>query len=273
MMKRQEEFRDRAIASFPFARLECAGSQALETWEGMRRSSRGFPLVIGNDQALVRIAEMLAAVQRSRRSGDILERAASIRHPGDLIQHRASEFAQSLERLRRRLAPVSGNMPDFGASPSPEMTEELIDSMRRESEPQVGEWPVHAPDAPRLSVALDPVSGVPLDRVCIVTLPTDDWTTMPALFGWGDWGACPAPEYHIAAFRCWRDRYGAELVGFGYDRIDLRVRRRPVTREEALALAREHHVYCGNILEHGAGTLSVRAAALLEHDWWTFWWD
>src|SRR5262249_5046813 len=110
-------------------------------------------------------------------------------------------------------------------------------------------------------------------KVHIAIIPTDDWTTIPAYLNWGGWNACPHPEYHIAALRSWRDRFGAELVGLSFDVMNLRVARRPATREAALELAREQYFYCGDIVDQGTGTLSRLAATLMTDDWWFFWWD
>ncbi|HEX7587301.1 MAG TPA: DUF4253 domain-containing protein [Anaerolineae bacterium] len=90
---------------------------------------------------------------------------------------------------------------------------------------------------------------------------------------WGNWKDCPAPEYHVAALRSWRDRFGAELIGSGHDVMNIGVRRRPTNRAEALDLAREQYSYCSDIVEQGVGSLSALAAALMEHDWWFFWWN
>ena len=73
--------------------------------------------------------------------------------------------------------------------------------------------------------------------------------------------------------RSWRDRYGAELIGMSSDTINLRVAVRPKTREEALALARDQYVYCADNIDQGVRTYSALAAALMESDWWYFWWD
>jgi Domain of unknown function (DUF4253) len=48
---------------------------------------------------------------------------------------------------------------------------------------------------------------------------------------------------------------------------------RPKTREEALALARDQYVYCADNIDQGVRTYSALAAALMESDWWYFWWD
>jgi hypothetical protein len=109
--------------------------------------------------------------------------------------------------------------------------------------------------------------------VDIALIPTDDWTAIPAFFQFGAWNACPPPEYHVAALRSWRDRYGAELVGLSHDVLELRVAGRPASRAIALDLAREQYAYCNDIVDQGTGTLSGLAASLMASDWWHFWWD
>jgi hypothetical protein len=233
LKRRYEESRKKAVASFPFARIESAGDQALAGWQDLVTSGRGASVVVGDYDALARIAEMMPDLPRFTRKStqEVLEIAGRIRHPDDMIGQRTIELAE------------------------------------------VGEWPTTVPEMPQLSVAVDPRSGAPLAQVYIVTVPTDDWTTIPAYLRWGNWNDCPAPEYHVAALRSWRDRFGAELIGLGHDVMNIRVKRRPTTRAEALDLAREQYSYCSDIVEQGVGSLSALAAALMEHDWWFFWWD
>lgn len=119
----------------------------------------------------------------------------------------------------------------------------------------------------------DILTRKPLDRVFIALVPTSDGTEVPAYFRWGNWNGCPAPQFHVAALRSWRDRYGAELVSLGADVMDIRVARRPETPDAAMALAREHYEYCNDIVDQGTGTISELAAMLMDTDWWYFWWD
>ncbi len=55
---------------------------------------------------------------------------------------------------------------------------------------------------------------------------------------------------------------------FRSDTLDIRVSRKPETREEALLLAREHKKFC----DSGA-TLVESAAELMQINWWHFYWD
>jgi hypothetical protein len=79
----------------------------------------------------------------------------------------------------------------------------------------------------------------------------------------------------VAALRSWRDRFGVELVGLGDDSMNLRASRRPATKEEALALAREMNAWCPDLLDqlYTPRTYSTLAAALMANEWWYFWWD
>jgi Domain of unknown function (DUF4253) len=144
--------------------------------------------------------------------------------------------------------------------------------LQKPRQPPVGEWPAKPSPLAELTVAMK-YDLTLLPEVYIALIPTDDWTTVPAHLRWGGWNACPRAEFHVAALRSWRDRFGAELIGLSSDRMDLRVERRPDTREQALELAREHYVYCNDIVDQGEGTLSNLAACLFADNWWNFWWD
>ena len=152
--------------------------------------------------------------------------------------------------------------------------EETVAAMERAPrEPPIGSWPVRPDSSPGLSVAEDTLSGKPAARVYVGLAPTDDWTTIPAYLRWGGWNDCPAAEYHVAAMRAWRDRYGAELIGMSSDTLNIRVATKPKTRREALALSRDQYIYCTDIIDQGLQTYSALAASLMANDWWFFWWD
>jgi hypothetical protein len=210
---------------------------------------------------------------------DILTKAAGIRFPDDLVKRRKADFEAGLQQIKEMLAAK----PDL---PLPTITEsndgqsrtltrdETIAAMEREPrQPPIGEWPNIPYTSAGLSVANNIRTGQPLQKVLIGLASTDDWTTIPAILRWGGWNGCPAAEYHVAAMRNWRNRYGAELIGMSFDTINLRVAARPKTRDEAIALARDQYIYCADIIDQGVGTYSALAAALMESDWWYFWWD
>jgi len=135
-----------------------------------------------------------------------------------------------------------------------------------------GDWPETPGPEPELTLVTD-LRGLYLPAVFLARLPSEDWTEIPAHLNFGGWNDCPLPEHQVAALRSWRERYGAVLVGLGSDTMYLRVERRPKTRDEALKLAREHALFCPDIIDQGYGTPAALAAALMAHDAWFFWWD
>jgi hypothetical protein len=287
LRKRYEEAVEQSIAAFPYQRVEVKGTEALATWEGLRVTQpRSSPVVVGGLEEFKRIVEGATAWPgrpAQRTPAQIIEIADRLHHPEDLYrQHErdVAEMRERIEQLKREkpalAPPPKFELPDFlkeafgGKFVS---GDETIESARPWGEPQIGEWPTEPMGAPELSVATETLTGAPLDKAQIVILPTDDPSTIPAYLHWGHWNGCPAPEYHIAALRSWRERFGAELVGLSHDVMNIRVKSRPPTRKAALELAREQYVYCSDIVEQGAQTLSALAAVLMESDWWYFWWD
>jgi hypothetical protein len=55
--------------------------------------------------------------------------------------------------------------------------------------------------------------------------------------------------------------------------LNVRVVRKPIAREEALALARVQYEYCNDLVDQDVNTLRALAADRMAHDWWYFWWD
>lgn len=273
------EAQARAIASIPFRRVEATGQEALAVWERLRAEGEGWPVVVGGDQELARLAEWLE-IGDARSVEQILAAAEGLRFPDALHAHRAEE--------RRHFEAMTGGSDGLGlpsqvnrlSGPdgqwqalSPEEIGRLwTDSARPKGEPAIGEWP-EVPEAGASLTVARGHHGRPLPKVHILVLPTRDGTAAPAFLKWGGWNANPLPELHVAALRSWRDRYGAELVGISSDVLNLRVTCRPETREAALALAREQFVYCEDIVLQGVGTLAPLAAILMAGDWWYFWWD
>ena len=47
--RRYNEAREKAIATFPFERVQTSGELALSTWQQLKRAGRGFPVVLGGD--------------------------------------------------------------------------------------------------------------------------------------------------------------------------------------------------------------------------------
>jgi Domain of unknown function (DUF4253) len=211
-------------------------------WDELKSAGQGFPVVLGGDDERHSFGNLLTPfgpngpyIPPPRPVEEILRAAADITFPDDLAKRRNTDSEPY--------------------------------------DPPLGEWPASPGPSPGLSVVYDLLTRKPLAKVYIGLAPTDDWTTIPAHLRWGGWNACPAAEYHVAAMRTWRDRYGAELISMSSDTINLRVAAKPKTREEALALARDQYIYCSDIIDQGVQTYSALAADLMANDWWYFWWD
>jgi hypothetical protein len=104
--------------------------------------------------------------------------------------------------------------------------------------------------------------------VTLAFIPAESSADIPAFLRLGGWNAVPDADIMTALFRKWQRDYGAEIVAVSLDAIDVRVIRKPETREEALVLAREHLKFCKT-----EATLGEAAAELMATNWWHFYWD
>ncbi|GAA1571067.1 DUF4253 domain-containing protein [Actinomadura kijaniata] len=76
-----------------------------------------------------------------------------------------------------------------------------------------------------------------------------------------------------AVVRGWEDRFGARVIGLGFNTLELSVAAPPVTIRHALQVAAEHWAFCPDILFQGPGTLAGYAEEIRGKHWWSFWWD
>lgn len=242
-----ETMHARMMKAFAFERVETTGASALATWERLRHAGRGVPVIIGDDAQLERLADQFSmddpAVagiaipgRTTRTAAAILDAASKLRFPEDLARWAGGFPADQL------------NAPE-------------------------GKWPMMTETGGSgLTIASDVSTGKPFDRVHILLIPAAASWEVPAYLRWGDWNACPPPEYHVAALRSWHERFGVELVAINGDTMNLRAARPPENRDTALALARAQYSYCPDIVDQGVGTLSALAAILMG-EWWYLWWD
>ncbi len=136
-----------------------------------------------------------------------------------------------------------------------------------------GDWPTQPVQPTGMILHLDLFTSRPKSRIIIGLVPVRESWKIPAIFGYGDWNACPATHIHVARHHVWHQKYQSEIIGISGDIIQCSVGRRPATREEALQLAREQYLYCDDIVSQGVGSVEALAATLLESDYWYFWWD
>jgi hypothetical protein len=140
-------------------------------------------------------------------------------------------------------------------------------------EAEEGRWPSRPPVNDKYSVTEDILASKPHPEVWIALVPTPRCWEVPAYLPFGDWNDCPPDEVHVAALRRYHDDWGAELVCLSRDTMELRVPRRPADRKRAAALAREHFLYCYDLVAQGVESLNALAADRMTSPVWYFWWD
>jgi hypothetical protein len=250
-LAKRAEWSATALANFPFEIVETTGANALAQWEELKTAGRGVPVVVGHDLGNLLLPFHPNRGMPRRPASESIAAADAMKFPDGLFALRRNENEMAKQSMRKH-----------------GLTLDL-----EEEEAPLGEWPTKVSPSLGLSVARDIRTGVPLPKVSIVLVPTNDPTTIPAHLCWGGWNACPSAAYHVAALRDWRDRYGAELVGLTFDTMEIRVKRKPATREEAMELARVLYAYCNDLIDQGVGSYRALAGSLMEEDWWFFWWD
>ena len=230
-------------AAFPFEVVEANGATSESERERLAAKPGRSVAHLGDRDSFLSIASIFHAPTCG---------VENLSSPSDIIMASAD-----IDLVASSKAPVG-----FDASDLPELMREIS-----------GDWPSEADALDGPLAVVNPVTNQPLPQTYIGVFPTDDETEIPALLRWGAWNDCPAPEVHVAHLRGWRDAYGAKLVSITRDTIELKVDRRPASREEALELARQHFAYCPDIVLQGTQTIEALAASLMQSDWWFFWWD
>jgi hypothetical protein len=137
----------------------------------------------------------------------------------------------------------------------------------------IGEWPEEPRPHSYISAANEIVSREPLESCVIGFIPTLAHWEVPAHLHLGGWNECPEAAVHCALHRYWQEEYGARIFSVTSDTIEFVVQRPPTTKEHALRLAKEHFLYCADIVEQGTETLSGLGSSLLDGKTWFFWWD
>ncbi|GAA3395193.1 DUF4253 domain-containing protein [Cryptosporangium minutisporangium] len=105
-------------------------------------------------------------------------------------------------------------------------------------------------------------------------VPSRRGADAPAALGWGGPLNYENDTAQFSAvLRSWEDRFGARLVGLGFDTLLLSVAAPPTDHDHALRVAAEHFAFCPDNIWQGAGSLEQYAADLTGVSVWRFWWD
>lgn len=109
--------------------------------------------------------------------------------------------------------------------------------------------------------------------VWIAKVPTPNPFEIPAYLRLGGWNECPSTGDHVAVWRYWQEKYGAEILCATGDVIEAIVQHPPKEKEDCYRLAREQFAYCSDIVTQGVGSIDALASTLRDAKYWYFWWD
>jgi hypothetical protein len=94
-----------------------------------------------------------------------------------------------------------------------------------------------------------------------------------ATIGWTGPANYVNPGLISAVLATWEERFGARVIGLGFDTLRVSVTAPPTTIDQALLVAAEHFAFCPDNVWQGEGSLAVYAEDLVGATSWTFWWD
>ena len=181
-MSEQERF---LLESLPFRRHVVPGDKVLAEWERLRVAGDGYPIIVGDNDSLLRISEGLAFDDRE--IGEILGAAAALDMPQAMAALRRQEHDRAVEYLR-----------SAGRASEPEES----------YEPPIGDWPEDQIELAQAGpiLAIDVLTQQPLERANILIIPAVCGVEVPAHLRYGNWNECPRAEFHVAMLRSWQDR-------------------------------------------------------------------
>jgi hypothetical protein len=227
---------DESLLQFPYELIVVAGGEAVAKCLGWRKewSGKFSPIILGKAEDVRRINEFWREMKGS---------------PEELVSNAESVnlglwFEQRIE--------------------DPEFMEDLVDD---------SEWYTTSGATGEFQSVADILSGKIYPKVWIAKIPTGNRYEVPAYLKLGGWNECPASEEHVAVWRFWQAKYGAEILCATADVIEATVTNPPTEKDECFTLAREQFSYCSDIVTQGVGTIDALAAMLCNGKSWYFWWD
>jgi Domain of unknown function (DUF4253) len=242
-----------SIKTFPYPLIKTSGSEALTEFEKQKSLGNSVPVILGTEDDIANIKGGWDKWKPSDAAA-ILAKTESSGEPFDIVAFRKKELEIINIMLKAQ-----------GKEEIAEDDEEVM--------PEMGDWPSQPEVMSGPTVSTDIMTNKALPIVYIALIPARNSTELPAYLNWGNWNANPPPEAHVAMLRKWQKLYGAEIVGMTSDVINIRVKTKPQSREEALKLASEMYHYCEDIVTQGTGDIAPLAATLMVSDYWFFWWD
>jgi hypothetical protein len=94
-----------------------------------------------------------------------------------------------------------------------------------------------------------------------------------AVLGWdGAQGHTGAADVAVVT-HSWEERFGARVLGLGFDTLELSVAAPPTSLDVARQLAAEHFALCPDNIAQGPEDFDLYARHLANATAWSFWWD
>ena len=241
------------FSRFPFEHLQTDGLAALAEFERLKSAGKKFPIIVGIDDD---VDQIVSGWENgiAPDAADILKKADALGPDFDITAYRKQEHEKFVSAMK-----AEGKGEDLEDEEYPSL--------------ESGIWPERVDALAAPTITNDILTGEPLKRVHIAIIPAKSAADIPAYLGWGNWNSNPPAEVHVAMFRRWNAKYGAEIVGMTGDVLNFKVSKRPTSKEEAFTLAKEMYQYCADIVEQGTQDIETLAATLLVSDYWYFWWD
>lgn len=109
--------------------------------------------------------------------------------------------------------------------------------------------------------------------VFFARIPAKNSFEVPAFLKFGGCNRSPLPQEHAAALKDWHGRFGAEVLSYTGDTLELAVAHPPESEEDREQLALEFAAYCPATLERMDGLLDNLAAGMATGPYWRFHWD
>ncbi len=245
--------------------VDVAPADALSLWQRLSRSATGhFPLLVQRDRSLFNsppsAARLTGTLQDAQRTHDeLLERYDRMKQPQPVGPGPA--VTRYMLASPGPAASWAGLRAVLEAGRQLRVPDDILDRYD-EADVEAEEPGDHEPWCL--------AEGADRD-VRLWVVPARAAWSLPAVFDFGGFNACPQSQTHAAFFQRWENRYGARLLGIGHDWLEVEVERPPASAREALQLALEHRRYCS-----GDGQelpLEEVAGGLLTANRWFFWWD
>jgi hypothetical protein len=221
------------------------GDKAEEVWQHLRMQSAKsghWPVILGSED-------------------DCEEQIYAVQHPEELgFEPREALIAKGLQiDAKTWLANRLAANPDFYETDENNNDNDLS--------------PINAINKKYEFYSLQALEQAYHPEVHLALLPTTNSWEAPAYLYYGGWNECPNPEEHVAMFKHWHEKYGAEVFALAGDVVELYVARPVTTPKAADELVKEQFVYCTDIVHQGTNTLHGLAKEVLQSSGWFFWWD